>query len=100
MQVLLAVGNSYPDESQLFLKEHVIKAVRLSQNMLTLIPPLIVLEPQYYDESQHDMFRKTWDETKESDHLLYYYRPVLVYGVDENVAVKGLVANCEEVVTQ
>ena len=72
--------------------------MRLSQNILTLIPPLIVLESSYYDESQHDTFRKTWDETKESDHQLYYYRPVLVYGIDQNVAVKGLVANCEVVI--
>ena len=72
------------------------KAVKLSLNMLTLIPPLLVDKPYCYDEYQHDTFRKTWDETKESDQPLFYYRPILVYGISQKIAAKGLVANSEQ----
>lgn len=72
------------------------KAVILSLNMLTLIPPLLTEEPYCYDECQHDTFRKTWDERKGSDQPLFYYRPILVYGISQKIAAKGLVANSEQ----
>lgn len=87
---------NYSDETDINLKQHVIKAVILSLNMLTLIPPLLAEETYCFDEYQHDTFRKTWDETKGSDQPLYYYRPILVYGISQNIAVKGLVGNSEQ----
>ena len=60
--------------------------------MLTLLPPLLVLQPPNYDEEMHEICRKTWDETKDN-FTLYYYRPVLFYGKSNNVAVKGRVGN-------
>ena len=60
--------------------------------MLTLLPPLLVLQPPNYDEEMHEICRTTWDETKNS-FTLYYYRPVLFYGKSNSVAVKGRVGN-------
>ena len=78
--------------------KYVEEAVDLTYNMLTLLPPLVVTVcPQKYKEEVHDINSSTWDEfaVSDSDTKLIYYRPILVYGNQLSVAVKGLVGNVE-----
>lgn len=78
--------------------KYVKEAVGLTYNMLTLLPPLVVTVcPQKYKEEVHDINSSTWDEFAVSDSgtKLIYYRPILVYGNQLSVAVKGLVGNVE-----
>lgn len=60
--------------------------------MLTLIPPLLIIQPQQYNEDVQDTNRMTWDCSKTRAPLLYY-RPVVIYGKHLHIAVKGLVGN-------
>ena len=79
--------------------KHVKEAVDLTYNMLTLLPPLVVTVcPQKYKEEVHDTNSSTWDESAalDSSRKLTYYRPILVYGNQLHVAVKGLVGNTEK----
>lgn len=67
--------------------------------MLTLLPPLVVtILPQLYNEQLHETNRSTWDESAalDSSKKLTYYRPILVYGNQLHVAMKGLVGNVEQ----
>ena len=73
-----------------------VKSIALSldlvHSMLTLLPPLLIIQPQWQDDNVQDTNRLTWDET--SDQPLIYYRPVLVHGNHLQVAARGLVGNC------
>ena len=61
--------------------------------MLTLLPPLIItVHRKNYDERLHDIKRPAWDESGERQKLTYY-RPILVFGNELHVAVKGSVGN-------
>ena len=73
------------------IERNVVSSVDLTHVMLTLLPPLLVIQPQWQDDNVQDTNRQTWDET--SDQPLIYYRPVLVYGNQLHVAVKGIVGN-------
>lgn len=70
--------------------------------MLKLLPPLLVTTHlKEYKEQCHDTNRLTWNEgaavgVKE----LMYYRPLLVYGNQLHVAVKGLVGNSEKEISE
>ena len=78
--------------------ERIKEAVDLTYNMLTLLPPLVVTVcPQNYKEEVLDINSSTWDGSAVSDSgtKLIYYRPILVYGNQLSVAVKGLVGNVE-----
>ena len=77
------------------VRPHVIKAVEMTQKMLLILPPLIVWKPPVYNEHLQDTNRLTWDETTRDEVCLKYYRPVLLYGGNLHVAVKGLVGNKE-----
>ena len=77
------------------IRPHVIKAVEMTQKMLLILPPLIVWKPLVYNEHLQDTNRVTWDETIRDGVCLKYYRPVLLYGSNLHVAVKGLVGNKE-----
>ena len=77
------------------IRTHVTKAVEMTQKMLLILPPLIVLKPPVYNEHQQDTDRLTWAETTKDGVSLKYYRPVLFYGGNFHVAVKGLVGNKE-----
>ena len=80
--------------SQDTVDEYVLKAVKLTRTMLTLLPPPVVVIPQYYDDSLQDTNRATWNENKVGpDVKITHYRPVLLYGNHAHVAVKGLVGN-------
>lgn len=68
-------------------------AMRLTFQMLKLLPPLVVCQPLKYHEALQDTNRIAWDEEKKQEAELIYYRPVLVYGNHLHVAVKGLVGN-------
>ena len=67
--------------------------------MLKLLPPLLVVcdEKQQHriNKEIYDTFRPTWDDTKDLSNI-FYYRPVLLYGKQHSIAVKGLVGNCEK----
>ena len=77
------------------MKGYISRAVDLTHNALTLLPPLIVtVYPEEYNELVHDASRLNWDNTT-SRRKLTYYRPILVYGNQLHVAVKGLVGNTE-----
>ena len=96
------VEDSVSDISGLDLNEEVIignvnSSVELTHSMLILLPPLLLIQPQWQHNDVQDTNRKTWDE-EQRDRPLIYYRPVLVHGnqlnVDQlNVAVRGLVGN-------
>ena len=77
------------------IRPHVIKAVEMTQKMLLILPPLIVWKPPVYNEHLQDTNRLTWDETTRDGVCLIHYRPVLLYGSNLHVAVKGLVGNTE-----
>ena len=75
------------------------KADILTHNMLKLLPPLLVvcIEKQQhgFNKELYDTFRPTWDDTKGLSNT-FCYRPVLFYGNQHCIAVKGLVGNCEK----
>ena len=82
------------DKSKLeVLTSNVEAALSLTFQMLKLLPPLVVCQPWKYHEGLQDTDRVAWDEEKEQEAELIYYRPVLVYGNHLHVAVKGLVGN-------
>ena len=74
------------------IERNVVSSVDLTHVMLTLLPPLLVIQPQWQDDNVQDTNRQTWDD-ETSDQPLIYYRPVLVYGNQLHVAVKGIVGN-------
>lgn len=69
--------------------------------MLTLLPPLLVTTHlKEYKEQCHDTNRLTWNEGAVGVKELIYYRPILVYGNQLHVAVKGLVGNSEKEISK
>ena len=75
-------------------------SIELTKEMLFLIPPLVVGSQKMvlcYHEDLCDTNRKTWNEKRKEDKLLWY-RPVLTYGNQLHIAVKGLVGNCTELI--
>ncbi|XP_019858059.1 PREDICTED: uncharacterized protein LOC109586321 [Amphimedon queenslandica] len=88
-EVLTLQGN------QECLKDNIQKAVILTKDMLTLVPPLLItIVPQVYNEKLHDTNRSTWDESGVNEcRELTYYRPILVYGNQLHVATRGLIGN-------
>ena len=68
------------------------KAVHLSWNMVTLVPPAIVAQPTDYHDEWHEKRYSLWTEDA-SDQMLNYYRPVLFYSTLGHVAYKGEVGN-------
>ena len=68
------------------------KAVHLSWNMVTLVPPAIVAQPTDYHDEWHEKRYSSWTEDA-SDQMLNYYRPVLFYSTLGHVAYKGEVGN-------
>uniref|UniRef100_A0A1X7TIS4 Uncharacterized protein n=1 Tax=Amphimedon queenslandica TaxID=400682 RepID=A0A1X7TIS4_AMPQE len=68
------------------------KAVHLSWDMVTLVPPAIVAQPdKYHDEWQEKRY-SYWKE-ENMDQALNYYRPVLFFSTLGHVACKGKVGN-------
>ena len=67
--------------------------------MLKMLPPLLLVcdvkEQHGFNKELYDTFRPTWDDTKGLSNI-FYYRPVLLYGNQHCIAVKGLVGNCEQ----
>ena len=69
--------------------------------MLTLLPPLLVTTHlKEYKEHCHDTNRLTWNEGAVGVKELIYYRPILVYGNQLHVAVKGLVGNSKREISE
>lgn len=99
-QVSEVIKGCYPTTDVGIIDKHIKEAVTLTRNMLTLLPPLVVtVHPKIYNEELHDTNRATWDESTALDsrsRKLIYYRPILVYGNQLHVAVKGLVGNTKE----
>ena len=79
--------------------EFVNTSLELTHSMLILLPPLLLIQPQWQHDDVQDTNRKTWDESlcsiDDDDQVqdLIYYRPVLVHGNQLQVAVRGLVGN-------
>ena len=84
----MAIKKKYNSTSEI---EHIQSAVDIAHSMLILLPPLLVIQPQWQDDNVQDTNRVTWDDTRRQP--LIYYRPVVVYGNQLHVAVKGLVGN-------
>ena len=70
---------------------NVTSSMELTHSMLILLPPLLLIQPQKQDDDVQDTNRKTWVE--EQGRPLIYYRPVMVFGNQLNVATRGLVGN-------
>ena len=68
--------------------------------MLTLLPPLIVTtcpDLPFDPELLHDVHRHTWNEDPSAaNNALIYYRPILLFGNQLQVAFKGSVGNSKE----
>ena len=76
------------------IEDYVVKAVTLTHNMLTLLPPLLITtEIKKYNEAMHDVNRATWNDAIKRKECLIYYRPILVDGNQLHIAEKGLVGN-------
>ncbi|XP_019851319.1 PREDICTED: uncharacterized protein LOC109581549 isoform X2 [Amphimedon queenslandica] len=75
--------------------EFVNASLELTHSMLILLPPLLLIQPQWQHDDVQDTNRKTWDESlcSDDDTDLIYYRPVLVHGNQLQVSVRGLVGN-------
>lgn len=70
--------------------------------MLTLLPPLLITQPEWQDDDIQDTNRLTWNEEQRRRPLIYY-RPVMVYGNHLSrlsVATKGLVGNSTTIVKE
>ncbi|XP_019850744.1 PREDICTED: uncharacterized protein LOC109581238 isoform X2 [Amphimedon queenslandica] len=82
------------------IKGYIERAVNLTHRMLTLLPPLIVTtcpDLQFDPELLHDVHRHTWNEKPSATHNpLIYYRPILLFGNQLQVAFKGSVGNSKE----
>ena len=67
------------------------KATSLSWDLLTALPPLILVQPESLDENIEDRVFHYWVEGSSSE--LIYFRPVLYRNYTGVVAAKGWVAN-------
>ena len=68
------------------------KAVHLSWNMVTLVPPAIVAQPTEYHNEWQEKRYCSWNKDA-SVQMLNYYCPVLFYSTLGHVACKGEVGN-------
>ncbi|XP_019851009.1 PREDICTED: uncharacterized protein LOC109581387 isoform X2 [Amphimedon queenslandica] len=94
-KVLSTVKEKHQIDDKIY-ERYVQEAVVITRDMLTLLPPLIIsVHPKRYNEKIHDIKRPAWDESGEEDETreLTYYRPILVFGNELHVAVKGTVGN-------
>ena len=96
LKVLSRVAKRYniSDASRNTVKEYVTKAAHLTRTMLSLLPPTVIYLPLFYNEELHDTNRSTWNEEEVDGKArvsVTHYRPVLLYGNQLHVAVKGLV---------
>ena len=89
LQNALKIANKHPRAD---IDDMVKKAVHLSWNMVTLVPPAIVAQPTEYHIEWHEMRYGSWKEDA-SDRRLNYYCPVLFYSTLGHVAEKGEVGN-------
>ena len=72
------------------MQKYVNEAISLTHSMLTLIPPFIITEhPQEYDKRVHCLLKPVVSCGKQPK--ITYCFPILVFGNQLHVAVKGLV---------
>ena len=67
-------------------------SVSLAWDMVTLVPPAIVCQPDVYREEWHEKRIKHWNDSKPSRPLVYF-RPVLFYSSLGHVGCKGEIGN-------
>ncbi|XP_019860808.1 PREDICTED: uncharacterized protein LOC109589134 isoform X1 [Amphimedon queenslandica] len=92
-QVVKDTQKTYKRSETLIIQEYVVKAITLTHNMLTLVPPLLITtEIKKYNEALHDVNRATWNDDRRKERLIYY-RPILLDGNQLHIAEKGLVGN-------
>ena len=69
------------------------EAVKLSWDMVSLVPPPVVDQPATeYNEDWHEKRLTSWDDDSPSKPLVYF-RPVLYYSCLGHVGCKGVVGN-------
>ena len=68
------------------------KAIELAWKFVTLPNPLIVCQPEKFDDQIHDQEGRYWDEQANECELVYL-RPVVYRNYEGIVARKGWVAN-------
>ena len=68
-------------------------SVSLAWDMVTLVPPAIVCQPDVYQEEWHEKRIKYWNDTTTSSMPLVYFRPVLFYSSLGHVGCKGEIGN-------
>ena len=70
------------------------KATTLAWNLLTAMPPLIVAQPESFDENVQQRMYPYWVEG--SSNELKYFRPVLYFNHTGGIAAKGWVGNTNQ----
>jgi hypothetical protein len=85
----LDVNGKYSMDS---LQQMTEKAVELAWNMVTLVPPALVVQPAEYLEEWHDKRITSWDDDA-SPNPSVYFRPVLFHSCLGHVGCKGVIGN-------
>lgn len=81
-------------ESQNDDKDHLGKAIELAWKFVTLSNPLIVCQPEVFDERIHCREFDHWDKKKPTSKLIYT-RPVVFRNYAGRLASQGWVANTD-----
>ena len=66
-------------------------AVQLSWNMVTLVPPAVIFQPNEYKEDWHDKRITYWKEI--SSNSLIYFCPIFFYSSSGRIGCKGVIGN-------
>lgn len=75
------------------LRRHVTHACRLSLDLVTSWPPLIISKPNEFSEEWHDREYQYWEKSSQKSLKLLYTRPVLFSSYEGSVGAKGWVGN-------
>ncbi|XP_019851827.1 PREDICTED: uncharacterized protein LOC105316597 isoform X1 [Amphimedon queenslandica] len=86
-QVLAIVSDQIEEPIQKLIE----KAVHVTWDMVTLVPPAIVAQPPDINEEWHEIRTTYWNDS--THNPLIYFKPVLFYSALGQVACKGEVGN-------
>lgn len=82
-------SRQHPDK----VREVIREATQIAWKMVTLTPPAIVFQPHRYDPQWHEMEASRLTPQMCNKHFdLIYYRPILLFGADGQVACNGSVS--------
>lgn len=91
MKISSDIESRLPPEFKTEATKNVVQqATSIAWGMLTLSPPAVLTcSPQQYSDEYHE-----WSGNQDTDdYTLGYYRPIMLYHCNGNVAVKGRVCN-------